>query len=67
MLVVRDVPALPNEFYAAAVTWLPLMSTDVAADVPCSAPVHACCEAGRILTSRTTPVLTGRLLALPAW
>lgn len=35
-LVVLYVPALLNEFSAAVVKWVPVMTTDAAADVPCS-------------------------------
>jgi len=43
MLDVRDAPALPNEFRAAMVTWLPVMSAGVDADVLCAA---SCLAAG---------------------
>jgi len=39
---VRDVPALPNKFRAAMVTWLPVMSAGVAADVLCAVSCLAC-------------------------
>jgi len=45
MFDVRDAPALPNELRAAMVTWLPVMSAGVAADVLCAV---SCLAAGLI-------------------
>jgi len=43
MIDVREAPALPNELRAAIVTWLPVMSAGVAAEVPCAV---SCLAAG---------------------
>jgi len=42
MLDVCDAPALLNELRAVMVTWLPVMSAAVAADVLCAVSCRAC-------------------------
>jgi len=61
MLDTRDAPALPNELRAAMVTWLPVMSAGVAADVLCADSCLACPE------QRLLNASTGRSIALPDW
>jgi len=61
---VREASALPNELRAAMVTWLPMMTAGVAADVLCAVSWLATGllqrPGQRLLTAST-----GRSLALP--
>jgi len=66
LLDVRDAPALPDELRAAMVTWLPVMSAGIAADVLCAV---SCLAAGllqdiayrRLQRVVRSPILTSSL------